>query len=63
MGLAGKSNPDVDQVVCYCGTKLGELKNNQWIVYPNPCICPNCGRDNTSRVLDSMVPCGRGGRQ
>jgi hypothetical protein len=36
-------------LACQCGQPLGEQQGN-WIVYPNPTICPKCGKNNDEEV-------------
>lgn len=37
-----------------CRTFLGQKQNN-WIFYPNPIKCPNCGVDNTKKFFEWIV--------
>lgn len=52
-----------DRLICRCGTPLGDGDNPNWVVYPNPCICPQCGEDNSPRVLQHAIEQAKKGRK
>jgi hypothetical protein len=43
-----------DRYTCNCGELLGS-EQGAFIIYPNPLICPKCGRDNSDDFLTWLL--------
>ena len=45
-----------DDFHCTCGRVLGDPHpSGNWMVYPNPLICPECGEDNQTRLIQFIA--------